>query len=549
MMESKCSISLFSSSDLNQKPGLNTPEPECVTAHSRVSDVHHTHTSLIKIETDLGSSHTGNLIKTESLDSAELGYVTHLHPDEIKTEADDGGYRQAEHISDLQDIICVNIKSDEMKCESSEGLVSALMNTVITGAGVDHKDQTEPWKYTGGPMLTQRSNLNPHCDVINGNKHVQDLPRVLTPPVITGEDSEESAGPDGQLGYQHVTRLASALVDLRELDFVSDAKVDKLVCLWTALPDADKSRLVYPSRHQERLVKGRFKATKSKTSVMPGKESLQRCLLGQASGPASWPSASRLVEAICSQLCRLHPTGYTSSGVRRTRWAAVLADYTHIRELVLDNPRLMAQTTLQLFELNQRTLSQWFSRRQKEWERTVLEQAVVAPSTPAVASQPLPRQLLRGEVSGQPPFVFVTPEDRSRQATQHRRIAHAHILPSSGVPAQLDTATPPPVPRTTAWRRRKEAERARAGGAIPPKRRNPVEYICAQCKQPKRREFGHSRFGKVSFCAAAAGRSVEEWLAEMKGARERSVQEGAQERSAQEDADPPAGRRTPYPCK
>ncbi|KAG5831843.1 hypothetical protein ANANG_G00283770 [Anguilla anguilla] len=270
---------------------------------------------------------------------------------------------------------------------------------------------------------------------------------------------------------------------------------------------------------------------KSKTAVMPGKESLQRCLLGQASGPANWPSASRLVEAICSQLCRLHPTGYTSSGVRRTRWAAVLTDYTHIRELVLDNPRLMAQTTLQLFELNQRTLSQWFSRRQKERERTVLEQAVVAPSTPAVASQPSPPpwQLLRGEeASGHPPFVFVTPQDQSRQATQHRRIAHAPILPSSGVPAQLDTAAPtaapPPVSRTTAWRRRKEAERAGAGGAIPSKRRNPVEYICARCKQPKRRQFGHSPFGKVSFCATAAGKSVEEWLAEMKDVRERSAQ-------------------------
>ncbi|KAJ8362719.1 hypothetical protein SKAU_G00115500, partial [Synaphobranchus kaupii] len=77
-------------------PGLNTLEPECVTAHSGVSDVHHTHT-LIKIETDLGSTHTGDLIKTESQDSTELGYGTHLHPDQIKTEADDGGYLKAEH--------------------------------------------------------------------------------------------------------------------------------------------------------------------------------------------------------------------------------------------------------------------------------------------------------------------------------------------------------------------------------------------------------------------------------------------------------------------
>uniref|UniRef100_A0A0E9V442 Uncharacterized protein n=1 Tax=Anguilla anguilla TaxID=7936 RepID=A0A0E9V442_ANGAN len=53
-------------------PGLNTLEPECVTAHSGVSDVRHTHTSLIKTETDLGSTHT-MVLKTETLDSTELG--------------------------------------------------------------------------------------------------------------------------------------------------------------------------------------------------------------------------------------------------------------------------------------------------------------------------------------------------------------------------------------------------------------------------------------------------------------------------------------------
>ncbi|KAJ8362747.1 hypothetical protein SKAU_G00115780, partial [Synaphobranchus kaupii] len=159
-------------------PGLNTLEPECVTAHSGVSDVHHTHTSLIKIETDLGSTHTGVLIKTENLDFTELGYVTHLHPDQIKTETDDGGYLKAEHISDLQDIRCVNIKSDQMKCESSVCLVSNPMNTVTNGAGVDHKDQTEPWQCAGETnptckneeihdLPTQCGDLNHHCDINN----------------------------------------------------------------------------------------------------------------------------------------------------------------------------------------------------------------------------------------------------------------------------------------------------------------------------------------------------------------------------------------------
>ncbi|XP_061095776.1 zinc finger protein 41-like isoform X2 [Conger conger] len=157
-------------------PGLNTLEPECVTAHSGVSAVHHTDSPLIKTEPDLGPTNTGDLIKTESLDFTELvcrthlhpdqiktetypghthtgylktenlevtelGYVTHLHPDQIKTETDDEGYIKAEHISVLQDIKCDDITSDEV-------------NTVLNGAGV-HQDQTEPWQCAGEP--------NPHC--------------------------------------------------------------------------------------------------------------------------------------------------------------------------------------------------------------------------------------------------------------------------------------------------------------------------------------------------------------------------------------------------
>ena len=154
-------------------PGLNTLEPECVTAHNGVSDVHHTHTSVIKTEADLGSTHTGDLIKTESLDFTELGYVTHLHPDQVKTETDDGGYLKAEPISDLQDF---NMKSDKMKCESSERLVSDLMNTVMDGAGV------EPWQCavtnctlpntitncTLEDVPTQCGDLSHHC---NSGKH------------------------------------------------------------------------------------------------------------------------------------------------------------------------------------------------------------------------------------------------------------------------------------------------------------------------------------------------------------------------------------------
>ena len=203
-------------------------------------------------------------------------------------------------------------------------------------------------------------------------------------------------------GYQHVRRLARALVGVRNRQGLSDRRVDGLVALWLVLPDFDKQRLIYPARHQEKIVQGRFKATKGKSSIILGKDSLQRyvvsvhvlhltillpastlnsyegqamaiifqcsliiylfcfsCLLGLNSGPANWPGTSRLVEAICSQLCQIHPSATQSAGVKKSRWALILADYVGIREAVLNSPRLMAQTNLQLFELNQRTISQW----------------------------------------------------------------------------------------------------------------------------------------------------------------------------------------------
>ncbi|KAI4795367.1 hypothetical protein KUCAC02_031447 [Chaenocephalus aceratus] len=147
--------------------------------------------------------------------------------------------------------------------------------------------------------------------------------------------------------------------EARSLQGLSDKRVDELIALWQRLPEPDRRRIVYPPRHRERQPKGRFKTAKGKNTSCPGKESLQRCLLGLNSGPATWPSASRLVEAICSQLCRLHPAATRFGGIVRTLWFLILTDYVAIREAVLASPRLMAQTDIQLFELNQRTLSQW----------------------------------------------------------------------------------------------------------------------------------------------------------------------------------------------
>lgn len=145
---------------------------------------------------------------------------------------------------------------------------------------------------------------------------------------------------------------------LREASYLTELQLTEAVRLWTALPDGDKERVNYQPRHQPRLTHGRFKAPK-RSGATPGVESVKRCLIGHPGGPAQWPSTSRLVEAICVKLCAIHKSTTRKAGVSTPRWSNILNDYHHIRDLVLNSPRLMEETTIQLFELSQQTLIQW----------------------------------------------------------------------------------------------------------------------------------------------------------------------------------------------
>ena len=76
-------------------------------------------------------------------------------------------------------------------------------------------------------------------------------------------------------------------------------------------------------------------------------------------GRATWPDTSRLVEAIFILLCQLNPSSRMKWGHHLSRWALVILEYDRIRCLVSRSPALVARTTLQLFGVNQQTLSQW----------------------------------------------------------------------------------------------------------------------------------------------------------------------------------------------
>ncbi|KAM3600549.1 uncharacterized protein V6R79_025005 [Siganus canaliculatus] len=139
----------------------------------------------------------------------------------------------------------------------------------------------------------------------------------------SSDSEEEVQGPGGQPGYQHVLRLAKALLEARSLQGLNDRRVDRLIALWKRLPESEKQRVVYPPRHL----------------------------------------------------------------VAKSRWSLILSDYVAVREAVLFSPRLMAQTQIQLFELNQKTLCQWYNSRQKERTTAVLLQGSGIVPAAAIASQ------------------------------------------------------------------------------------------------------------------------------------------------------------------
>ncbi|XP_036943166.1 uncharacterized protein LOC119012990 [Acanthopagrus latus] len=241
-------------------------------------------------------------------------------------------------------------------------------------------------------------------------RHPWSIHSLLTPPPSSHLPSPPPPSPPPQAPASPADVPSSSMSD--------EAQVTQIVQLWTALPEVDKQRVNYQPRHQD----------------IPG-------------GPAQWPSTSRLVEAICTKLCSLHKSPTKKSGVSTPRWSKILDSYHHIRELVLNTPRLMAETTLQLFELNQKTLIQWFQRRQKTQEMSVLSQGMAPTNKIPVAPNQLlaPKETLEllPPTSG-PRHQFVLPPNLEGQAP----VLRPGRRPAAATPTAPGTAPNPTAPGT-----------------------------------------------------------------------------------------------------
>ncbi|KAI2651377.1 hypothetical protein H4Q32_019448 [Labeo rohita] len=301
------------------------------------------------------------------------------------------------------------------------------------------------------------------------------------------EDNEKCVGPDGVPGYDHVINLANSLVELRNHGFVTQRKVDEIVALWDKLSEHDKGGVILPARVEDSQC---LNNSHSDTFLTP-------CVDG---------FKSRLVAAICLALSHIHPAGQTIAGFRVNRWAAILRDYNMIRDIVQDSAAISTRTRIQLLEINQRTLCQWYNARKQRQGQLVFNQCI---------------ENMKASES-QFPVQHNDPEPFRRGHVGHDVIKVVIGGPEhfQADPEQTAAATGPPspkVPRTTAWRRRKAEEEAAQRG-IPLKR--PCEqYVCKKCGKPKTKEFGHSQFRGVHFCAKASGKTVEQWMEEMRRAK------------------------------
>ena len=280
------------------------------------------------------------------------------------------------------------------------------------------------------------------------------------------------------------------------------------------------------------------------------------------------------MEAIVSELADAHPASHKVAGIRVNRWAAVLEDYNRIKRL-LQRSNVPKVTSIQLYELSQSTISQWYvfvihlessshykevslvyryARRQKSEEIATLRQGDTTPAPPLTAPEALqpaidqPTQLavpegaevhhfehqpvrVREEKAPQAFQMTVAELEamQARSAAGRRRAAATVSAPQH--PEEGGGAAPPPtaplapqdipiripVAKTTQWNRAKR-EREDQQDGIPHKRyrARAGPNICQKCGSPATKEFGHSQFRGLRYCPATSGTTKEDWLANIR---------------------------------
>ncbi|KAK3720983.1 hypothetical protein QZH41_018540, partial [Actinostola sp. cb2023] len=336
----------------------------------------------------------------------------------------------------------------------------------------------------------------------------------------SGQEEDEAYDARGIPGWDKVDALAKALVELDGLS-VTNAQARVIKELYENLLDYDKKPISFKTR-PVKPTRGRF--ARSKRSGHVTLEAMKRCFI-TAGAPASSPSLSRIVEAICIRLCETYPLSRTQHGHRgrkvyTSRWRLVLSAYNSIRARVF-NSQSLEDTNFQLYHINESTLMNWYKDRVRRDEVKVLMQGLQSPETSLLSREKLPPALRRPSsppASLADPHVFAEVEDTTGQAqirgSQRRNVPAGTLVAQvddQPVQAPVQTATVV-TSRTTDWRRRKAMMEGNAPGSKVPRK----TYECRVCHLPMASE-GHTQYKGKRYCPNAPGQiSKTEWLAQRK---------------------------------
>lgn len=182
----------------------------------------------------------------------------------------------------------------------------------------------------------------------------------ITPPLPLNEEEQGKQTTDAKSipGWDRVVKLAALLIESSQREMaISNAQADSIIELYQQLPEYDKRPLRFSK--QLRPSTSRFGSSKGDAVTggsHVGVEAMKRCFI-TAGAPSHSPRKSRLVEAVCTRLS-IDITS-PSKNPYVSRFAKIVQQYNVIRNCIMECPKLVDNTELALFQINETTLGLW----------------------------------------------------------------------------------------------------------------------------------------------------------------------------------------------
>lgn len=225
-------------------------------------------------------------------------------------------------------------------------------------------------------------------------------------------------------------------------------------------------------------------------------------------------------------------------------------DYRGIQERVMNNGMVMRETQIQLPDINQTTLSQWYIKRQKKKEQKILKQGLPQQTEPAASKTPLPAAIplppSLPQVNYPVPFKFVLPTNttgtavlrgQTSKACQPMPILPAPVPPITFLQPPTVVRRFPPVPiqskiqtqhhQPQSWQQKSQSQPSvhskqkdetrttQEQKASTSRKRSSYNTVCSKCGKKKDPENHKQYFGNW-YCNTMTDESFETWRENLK---------------------------------